>query len=290
MVEIERLAEIVEELLNKNEQGLYFKTFFYDKKLDRRYEDDGEEFIASIISPPTGSLIPVYKLQSSDSSFNLQILFPIDKKSKLHSTMEKFYSEIVGLMKIEQGNKIVFGCDRYNISSIQSTVVNELSENDPRLALNVQREYMVVEIPIYFFETKQGFLGNEIEYWIKKEDEDDSKYIKLLPVTSVAANSRETKSVHAIDASTACSRNTSNAIAIGFEAFYTGTDLEKEILKNTLNGLNMNQIYNLKIMMMNDEELANYAVILQSETSVSIMLGDMIKIRYSFARAMVLED
>ncbi len=287
MVEIERLAEIVESLLNRNEQGLVFKTFFYDKKLDRRYEDNGEEFIASIISPPTGSLIPVYGLQSADSTFNLQILYPVDKKNELHSAMEKFYLQIVGLMMIENGNKIVFSCDRYNISSIQSTVVNELSENDPRLALNVQREYMVVEVPIYFFETKQGFLGNEIEYWIKREE--DNEYIKLLPVTSAAVNSRDTKSAQGINANTTFVRNTSNAIAIGFDAFYTGTGLEKEILVNTLNGLSMNRIYHLMIKM-NDEELANYEVILQNETSVSIAVGDMIKIRYSFARAMILEE
>lgn len=287
MVEIKRLAEIIESLLNRNEQGLIFKTFFYDKKLDRRYEDDGVEFIASIISPPTGSLIPVYGLQSADSTFNLQILYPVDKKNELHSAMEKFYLQIVGLMMIENGNKIVFSCDRYNISSIQSTVINELSENDPRLALNVQREYMVVEVPIYFFETKRGFLGNEIEYWIKREE--DNEFIKLLPVNSAAVNSRDTKSAQGINANTTFVRNTSNAIAIGFDAFYTGTDLEKEILVNTLNGLSMNRIYHLMVKM-NDEELANYEVVLQNDTSVSIAVGDMIKIRYSFARAMILEE
>ena len=69
MINPNNLASFIESKLNQNQEGLVFKTFTIDHKLDRRYENK-INYLPSIITNPQGSYMVKNEIKADEKKAN----------------------------------------------------------------------------------------------------------------------------------------------------------------------------------------------------------------------------
>lgn len=94
------LAQFIETKLNDNDFNVVFRTYTYQKDLDRRYEKiDGVKtnFIPSIITSPMGSYLPMNFMRGERLSFQVEVLIPLSYKETWISLVDEFVWKVNGV-------------------------------------------------------------------------------------------------------------------------------------------------------------------------------------------------
>lgn len=186
MVDIVALATFLEQRLNTNSQGLVFRTYTFEKHLDKRYDDADPlnkiMFVPSIITTPMGSYLPLNDMQGSRLSFNLEILLPLTDKTKWLDMINAFVWSINGkvfymavdgsMSEIYAGGSttLKFTCQVPSFGAITPENFDVLSNISEYLPISKTESYASINVPISL-KTIIGFcVGDETKAYLGLEN------------------------------------------------------------------------------------------------------------------------
>lgn len=187
MIDVVLLAEFLESKLNANTEGLKFRTYTYEKTLDRRYDnEDGTNanFIPSIITTPMGSYMPINTMRGSRLAFNLEILLPVSDKYSWIDMVNDFVWSINGKVFYQHGTTITeakesgvtnitikMTCQVPSFGSVSAQNFELMNQIASYLPIRKTENYIGITIPISL-KTIEGFLvGDQVEVYLSTASE-----------------------------------------------------------------------------------------------------------------------
>lgn len=172
MIDVVLLAEFLEGKLNANTEGLKFRTYTYEKTLDRRYDNEegtNANFIPSIITTPMGSYMPINAMRGSRLSFNLEILLPVSDKYSWIDMVNDFVWSINGKVFYQHGTTITeakvsgvtnitikMTCQVPSFGSVSAQNFELMNQIASYLPIRKTENYVGINIPINL-KTIDGF-------------------------------------------------------------------------------------------------------------------------------------
>lgn len=184
MIDVVKLAEFIEVKLNDNSQNLTFRTFTFEKTLDRRYTSDGTtktQFIPSIITTPIGSYLPMNTMRGSRLSFNLEILLPLSDKYQWIEMVNEFIWSINGRLfyldessitstKPEETSAVTLKvtCQVPSFGSVTAQNFELMNEISTYLPIKKTENYVGINIPISIKTIENFAVGDEIQIYLSE--------------------------------------------------------------------------------------------------------------------------
>lgn len=175
MLDIVKLAEFIEEKLNVNSQGIIFRTYTYEKTLDKRYETDSQgtktEFVPSIITTPIGSYLPMNDVRGMRLSFNVEILLPYKYKDEWIDMLEDFVYELNGKIFYYGRDTKVFYEAKYDGATEKFTVIKMSCQVPTFGAVGPQNFEVIRDIATYLPISKtENYIAINIPISIKTSE------------------------------------------------------------------------------------------------------------------------
>ena len=182
MIDVVKLATFLETKLNANSQGLVFRTYTFEKALDKRYEPltGGVKvnFIPSIITTPVGSYLPLNDIQGARLSFNLEIMLPLADKDNWLDMLNAFVWSINGKIfyvtsagvyatTYASGSTTVkMTCQVASFGAISPENYEEMKDINSVMPINKTENYILINVPISL-KTVYGFVvGDEASVYL----------------------------------------------------------------------------------------------------------------------------
>ena len=268
MINVVALASFLEGKLNANTEGLVFRTYTFDKVLDKRYDYVDQQktnFIPTIISTPVGSYLPMNDIRGSRLAFSLEMMLPLEFKQDWLDMVNTFIYTINGKLFYLQGStitetvpvsgsyttmKITAQVPTYGlVSPANFEVVKDIASYLP---INRTSEYVGITIPIQL-KTVIGFIvGDSLKASIavfNNEATGDlaTGYYKIKTTDFSIKNAKVPLSEHFIDQTTGETLISQNDIKFIMTAYYENVTMMNNILSDIINGTNQNKNYWLKI-------------------------------------------
>lgn len=289
MINIAKLSERMEALLNNNTLETKFRTFYWIENLDRTFEkvvNDNEKFIPSVIVSQTGQYRPIPDLLISDQSFILQIYFPQSRQAEILSCIEQFSLQLIGKTVNIDGKTVVFNVDVPNLSEVKKENIQVLNQYDPRLSLYETEEYGVVQIRVYFVESNLMY-GNQVRYFLRQRS--SGSYEELKKYDSASANNKVTATEHLLTNQTAESVAQMNSFTNNITFYFEPTStLHLNIIRNAELGINQNQVYFLRIDYGNLSFLSFEKEVIIESVTINQSLGNVVMLSVNFKKASVI--
>lgn len=289
MINIAKLAEKVESLLNNNTLSTKFRTFYWIENLDRTFEKvDGvnERFITSVILNTTGQYRPIPDLLISDQSFTLQIYYPQSRQDEILNCIEQFTLKLIGKTISIDNKDVIFNVDIPSLSEVKQENIEALNSYDPRLSLKETEVYGVIQIRVYFVESNLMY-GNQVKYYLKPRG--TATYEELKKYDSSSSNSKVTATEQLLNNPTAESVVQMNSFNNSITFYFNPASiLHQNIIKDAELGINQNQVYLLKIEYGSLSNLVFEKEMIIESVSISQSLGNVIMLSVSFKKASVI--
>ena len=285
MINIAKLSEAMELLLNDNNLETKFKVFYWINNLDYRVKDS-EMYIPAVILSTSGQYRPIPDMIIGDHSFTLQIYFPYSRQDEILSNIEQFTTKIVGKSITIDGKKCVFNMDVPNLAEVKPEHVGVLKASDPRLRLEETEYYGVLQLRIYFVESSLIY-GNDVKYYLKVRG--SSQYEELKRLDSSIYNTKIVASDQLLNQPTAESVVQMNAFTNQLTFYFEpSSSLQQSIIRNAELGLNQTQVYTLKIQYANISLLTFEKDVILDNVSVNQGLGNVLTVTISLKKASVI--
>jgi hypothetical protein len=288
MINIAKLAEKMQGILNDNTLQTNFRTFYWIENLDRTFEKvdgENEKFIPSVIVSQTGQYRPIPDLLISDQSFTLQIYFPQSRQAEILNCVEQFSLKLIGKIISVDNKDVVFNIDVPSLSEVKQENIETLNMYDPRLSLKETEVYGVLQLRVYFVESNLMY-GNQVKYSLKPRGA--ANYVELKKYDSSSNNAKVTSTEQLLNNPTAESivqmNSFVNSITFYFEP---GISLHQNIIRDAELGLNQNQIYVLRVQYGNISFLTFEKEVIIESVNISQSLGNVIMLSLSFKKASV---
>lgn len=289
MINIAKLADKVESLLNDNTLQTVFKTFYWIENLDRTFEKvDGvnEQFIPSVILNTTGQYRPIPDLLISDQSFTVQIYFPQSRQAEVLNCLEQFSLKLIGKTINIDSKDVVFNIDVPSLSEVKQENIEALNSYDPRLSLRQTEVYGVVQIRVYFVESNLMY-GNQVKYSLKLRGS-SLPYEELKKYDSSSNNSKVTSTEQLLNNQTAESVAQMNSYTNSITFYFNpASALHLDIIRDAELGVNQNKVYTLRINYGAISTLTFEKEVIIESVSISQSLGNVIMLSVSFKKASV---
>ncbi len=175
MINVVNLAVFLESKLNANSQNLVFRTYTFEKTLDKRYEyvqGTGKiNFVPSIISSPMGSYLPMNDVRGVRVGFNLEIMLPLADKLDWINMLNDFVYSINGKVFYYKSDgtfvdtiplsgsyeTIKMTCQIPTFSSVSPANFELVKEIGSYLPINKTEDYVGINVPIQM-KTINGFI------------------------------------------------------------------------------------------------------------------------------------
>lgn len=268
MINVVSLATLLETKLNANSEGLIFRTYTFDKVLDKRYElvdQQKTNFIPTIISTPVGSYLPMNDIQGSRLGFSLEMMLPLEYKQDWLDMVNSFIYSINGKLFYLQGStitetvplttpyttmKLTAQVATYGlVSPANFEVVKDIASYLP---INKTSEYIGITIPIQL-KTVVGFVvGDSVRASIAVYNGEASgnlapNYYKVKTQDFTVKNAKLPITTHPTGETTGKTMISQNDIKFIMTAYYENVTIMNNILSDIINGTNQNKNYWLKI-------------------------------------------
>jgi len=289
MINIAKLAEKMQGILNDNTLTTNFRTFYWIENLDRTFEKvdgENEKFIPSVIVSQTGQYRPIPDLLISDQSFTLQLYFPQSRQAEILNCVEQFSLKLIGKTISIDSKDVVFNIDVPSLSEVKQENIETLNMYDPRLSLKETEMYGVLQIRVYFVESNLMY-GNQVKYSLKPRG--TSSFVELKKYSSSSNNAKVTATEQLLNNPTAESivqmNSFGNAITFYFEP---SSPLHQNIIRDAEIGLNQNQIYILKVQYGNLSFLTFEKEVIIESVTIDQSLGNVVMLSLSFKKASVI--
>jgi hypothetical protein len=290
MINIFKLTQAMQGILNNNNLSTKFKVFYWIDNLDERIDDFGdgnEDFIPCVIVNATGQYRPIPELLISDQSFTLQIYFPQSRQGEILSNIDQFSTKIIGKTITVDGKKLVFNMDVPNVSEVKQEHMGVMNQFDPRLKFKETEFYGVLQLRVYFIESGLMY-GNDVKYYLKVRGA-SSDFSQLFKYDSSTVNSKIVATDQMLSTSTAESVVQMNAFYNTITFYFDSSNsLHLDIIKNAELGLNQSLVYTLKIQYGNLSYLTFEKDVIIENVNISQSLGDVMPISLTFKKASVI--
>ena len=165
------LNSIVQEKINEEER-LTFKVDTLFGKFDTNFFLDSEknkkEYVYSIISDPTGEVVPIKDLGLTNQEFVLHMYFKMSQKKNIYKVLNNLMVLLAGGYFIIPGDEssdgICTNCSFPLIGDADPHSIKEVNIRTGRLEKKVEY-YIDATIRIYI-STSNTFKANQFSYWI----------------------------------------------------------------------------------------------------------------------------
>jgi hypothetical protein len=303
MINVVALATFIEGKLNANTEGLVFRTYTFDKVLDKRYELVDQEktnFIPTIISTPIGSYLPMNDIQGSRMSLSLEMMLPLELKQDWLDMLNTFIYSINGKVFYLQGTtfnttvpvsgafttvKITAQVPTYGlVSPANFEVVKDIASYLP---INRTSEYVGITVPMSI-KTVTGFVvGDDIKVSIVAYNGEATGnlatgYYKIKTSDFAIKNSKIPVTDHFINQATAKTFISQNDLKFILTAYYERVAILNSILTDIATGANQNKNYWLKLELPSGTV---YHRVILFDNSAVFPIDDYALIPMVFARA-----
>lgn len=269
MIDVVKLASFIETKLNSNTKGLIFRTYTYEKDLDKRYEKiDGVKtnFIPSIITSPIGSYLPMNDVQGARLSFSVEILLPLSKKISWIDMLNDFVWSINGKMfyvgsdgsydetYASGDTSIKMTCQVPSFGSISPQNFEVVQQVSNYLPIQKTEMYITINIPISLKTIKGFSVGDEAKIYLSaytSESYSTHTYTKLKVSDFSIKNTKVPNTEHYYGDTTGETAIVQNDVKYIMTAYYEKGGLLDTILTDITTGSNPNKKYWLKLYLPN---------------------------------------
>lgn len=290
MINIAKLADRIQSLLNDNTLETQFRTFYWIENLDRTFEKvEGvnERFIPSIIVNTTGQYRPIPDLLISDQSFTLQLYYPQSRQDEVLNCIEQFSLKLIGKTINIDNKDVVFNLDIPSLSEVKQENIEALNIYDPRLSLRETEVYGVVQIRVYFVESNLMY-GNQVKYFLKPRGT-GANYQELKKYDSSAFNSKVTSTEQLLNNPTAESVVQMNSFGNNITFYFDPSSaMHQDIVKDAELGINQNKVYLLRVDYGNLSNLSFEKEVIIDSVTINQSLGNVIMLSISMKKASVI--
>lgn len=303
MINVVALAAFLETKLNANSEGLIFRTYTFDKVLDKRYElvdQQKTNFIPTIISTPVGSYLPMNDIQGSRLGFSLEMMLPLELKQDWLDMVNSFIYTINGKLFYLQGStitetipvsgsyttiKLTAQVPTYGlVSPANFEVVKNIASYLP---INKTSEYVGITIPIQLKSVVGFVVGDSAKVSIAVYNGEASGnlatgYYKIKTQDFSVKNAKLPITFHPTEEDTGKTIISQNDIKFILTAYYENVTILNNIITDVINGTNQNKNYWLKV-----ETVAGtfYHRVVLFDNSAVFPIDDFALIPMVFARA-----
>ncbi len=269
MINVVALATYLESKLNANNEGLVFRTYTFDKVLDKRYElvdQQKTNFIPTIISTPVGSYLPMNDIQGSRMSFSIEMMLPLEYKQDWLNIVNTFIYSFNGKLVYLTNSisetippqdpttyttiKLTAQVATYGlVSPANFEVVKDIASYLP---INKTSEYVGVTIPVSIKTIKGFYVGDSVKVSIANYNNEATGnlatgYYKFKATDFSIKNAKLTITDHFVDETTGRTLISQNDIKFIMTCYYEANTMMNNILGDIANGTNQNKNYWLKI-------------------------------------------